>query len=130
MRYVLLNNGFSILGSAEPETIKGGTLRIELPFPCTITLNGAKYDAYTGIAYIPVSVLKSINAVRITDDCGRSHEAERFRYDNGSVTPCGYDFRETIIALMNMIDGMKEQIADMRHILVQHNEAINQSELF
>ena len=116
--------------SAEAETIKGGTLRITFPFSCTITLNGAKYDAYAGVAYIPVSVLKSINSVRITDDCGRPHEAERFKYDNGVVTPCGYDFRETIIALTNMVDSMKEQIAEMRHILVQHNEAINQSELF
>lgn len=130
MRYVLLNNGFSVLDTGEAEKINGGTLRIVLPFPCDVIINGCKYNADSCVAYVPVSVLKAINAVHISDCCGKHFEAERFKYDNGFVTPCGYDFRETIIALTNMVDSMKEQIAEMRHILVQHNEAINQSELF
>lgn len=130
MRYVLLNNGTVVIADGEEERIASGTLKINFPFPCDVVINGFRYNATVGTIYVPVSTLKSINSVSISDKCGKPYNAERFRYDNGSVIPCGYDFRESIIALTNMVSIMKEQIADMRHILVAHNEAITQSELF
>lgn len=126
----MLKNGFSIMDNGSTENIKSGTVRIDTPFSCVVLVNGVKYAADTSVAYVPVSSLKSLNTVKFIAHNGKQYDAERFKYESGCVSPCGYDFRETIIALMNMIDVMKEQIADMRHILVQHNEAINQSELF
>ena len=130
MRYVLLNNGAVVIANGEEEQIAGGTLKINFPFPCDAVINGSRYNATAGTIYVPVSALKSINSVSISDKCGKPYNAERFKYDNGNVIPCGYDFRESIIALTNMVSIMKEQIADMRRILVAHNEAITQSELF
>ena len=126
----MLKNGFSIMDNGNIENIQSGTVRIDTPFPCVVLVNGVKYAADTYVAYVPVSSLKSLNTVKFIAHNGKQYDAERFKYESGCVSPCGYDFRETIIALKGTIDELSAQIADMRNTLMKHNEAIYQGELY